>query len=273
MAEPFKPKIVAFLCNWCCYRAADLAGTARIKYSPNVRIIRVMCSGRVDPTFVLKAFALGADGVMIAGCHPGDCHYIEQNYKTMRRYAMLQLLPRADGHRSRPRCGWSGPRRPKASSWPRRSTSFVADVRKLGPLELAGQLGRKRRAGRGPGRHRQRTRGSDGGPGMSGETKGKLALYWAASCGGCEIAVLAINEKILDVAAAFDIVLWPVRRRRQGPRRREDARRRASTSACSTAASAPASRSTWPSCCGGSRRSWWPSAPAPRRAASPGWPT
>ena len=72
------------------YRAADLAGTARIKYPPNVRIIRLMCTGRVDPTFVLKALALGADGVMIAGCHPGECHYIEQNYKTMRRYRMLQ---------------------------------------------------------------------------------------------------------------------------------------------------------------------------------------
>jgi F420-non-reducing hydrogenase iron-sulfur subunit len=80
--EPqFEPKIVGFMCNWCSYRAADLAGTARIKHSPNVRIIRVMCSGRVDPTFVMKAFSLGADGVMVAGCHPGECHYIEQNYK------------------------------------------------------------------------------------------------------------------------------------------------------------------------------------------------
>ena len=87
--ERFEPRIVAFLCNWCSYRAADLAGTARIKYQPNVRMIRVMCSGRVDPDFVLKALALGADGVMIAGCHPGECHYIEQNYKAMRRYTML----------------------------------------------------------------------------------------------------------------------------------------------------------------------------------------
>ena len=86
-APEFRPRIVAFLCNWCSYTASDLAGTARIKYSPCARIIRVMCSGRVDPTFVLKAFALGADGVMIAGCHPGDCHYIEQNYKTIRRHA------------------------------------------------------------------------------------------------------------------------------------------------------------------------------------------
>src|SRR3972149_9479800 len=86
----FEPKIVAFLCNWCSYRAADLAGTARIKYEPNVRMLRVMCSGRVDPAFVLKAFALGADGVRRAGCPPGECHYLEQNYKAMRRYEMLR---------------------------------------------------------------------------------------------------------------------------------------------------------------------------------------
>ncbi len=86
----FEPKIVGFFCNWCSYRAADLAGTARIHYAPNVRIVRVMCSGRVDPSFVLKAFALGADGVLMAGCHPGECHYIEQNFKTMRRFKMLQ---------------------------------------------------------------------------------------------------------------------------------------------------------------------------------------
>src|SRR4030067_3138134 len=93
----FDPKIVAFLCNWCSYRAADLAGTARMKYLPNIRILRVMCSGRVDPAFVMKAFALGADGVMIAGCHPGECHYLEQNYKTMRRYEMLRHTLRAMG--------------------------------------------------------------------------------------------------------------------------------------------------------------------------------
>ncbi|OGO11803.1 MAG: methyl-viologen-reducing hydrogenase subunit delta, partial [Chloroflexi bacterium RBG_13_68_17] len=95
--EPFEPKIIGFLCNWCSYRAADLAGTSRLKYAPNVRSLRVMCSGRVDPTFVLKALSQGADGVMIAGCHPGECHYIEQNYKTMRRFAMLRHTLRALG--------------------------------------------------------------------------------------------------------------------------------------------------------------------------------
>ncbi len=95
--EKFDPKIVGFMCNWCSYRAADLAGTARINYAPNVRIICVMCSGRVDPTFVLKALSLGADGVMIAGCHPGECHYIEQNYKAMRRFSMIRHTLRALG--------------------------------------------------------------------------------------------------------------------------------------------------------------------------------
>ena len=92
--ESFEPKIVGFLCNWCSYRAADLAGSARIKHAPNVRIIRVMCSGRVDPTFVIKALSLGADGVLVAGCHPGECHYMEGNYKTMRRVVLLRHILR-----------------------------------------------------------------------------------------------------------------------------------------------------------------------------------
>ena len=84
------PKIIAFLCNWCSYTGADLAGTSRLKYASNIRIIRVMCSGRVGPTFVLKSFKEGADGVLICGCHPGDCHYHEGNYKCLRRYHLLQ---------------------------------------------------------------------------------------------------------------------------------------------------------------------------------------
>ena len=90
MSEQFEPVIVGFLCNWCSYRAADLAGTARIKYAPNMRPIRVMCSGRVDPQFVLSAFVNGADGVMIAGCHPGECHYVNGNIKALRRFLLLK---------------------------------------------------------------------------------------------------------------------------------------------------------------------------------------
>ncbi len=88
----FEPKIVGFLCNWCSYAGADLAGTSRMKYAPNVRVIRVMCSGRVEPAFVLKAFKEGADGVLICGCHPGDCHYMEGNYKAARRIPLLKKM-------------------------------------------------------------------------------------------------------------------------------------------------------------------------------------
>ena len=92
MPDEFEPKIVAFFCNWCTYLAADLAGTSRIKYAPNAEVVRVMCSGRVDVQFVLKAFARGADGVLIGGCHPGDCHYQEGNHKALRRYRLLKRL-------------------------------------------------------------------------------------------------------------------------------------------------------------------------------------
>ena len=105
--EEFKPTIVSFLCNWCSYTGADLAGTSRMTYAPNVRVIRVMCSGRVDPTFVLTAFNEGADGVLICGCHPGDCHYHEGNYKCLRRYHLLQKYLQQMGiHKDRLRLAW-----------------------------------------------------------------------------------------------------------------------------------------------------------------------
>jgi len=91
MAE-FEPRIVAFFCNWCSYRGADLAGTSRFHYPPNVRIIRVMCSGSIDPVYILKALVTGADGVLIGGCHPGECHYQRGNYKAMRRVEALKAI-------------------------------------------------------------------------------------------------------------------------------------------------------------------------------------
>ena len=93
----FEPRIVAFLCNWCSSTAADLAGTSRIQYPPNVRIIRVMCSGAVDPTYVLKPLLDGVDGVLIGGCHPGDCHYQSGNYKARRRVVALKEIVKAAG--------------------------------------------------------------------------------------------------------------------------------------------------------------------------------
>jgi F420-non-reducing hydrogenase iron-sulfur subunit len=92
MAEEFEPNIIGFLCNWCSYAGADLAGTSRMKYPPNIKSIRVMCSGRVDPVFVLEALRKGADGVLIGGCHPGDCHYQSGNYKANRRIKLLKRL-------------------------------------------------------------------------------------------------------------------------------------------------------------------------------------
>jgi F420-non-reducing hydrogenase iron-sulfur subunit len=97
MNEQYEPIIVGFLCNWCSYRAADLAGTARLHYAPNMRAIRVMCSARVDPQFVLKALLEGADGVMIAGCHPGECHYVAGNIKALRRITLLKRMLRQLG--------------------------------------------------------------------------------------------------------------------------------------------------------------------------------
>jgi F420-non-reducing hydrogenase iron-sulfur subunit len=130
----FEPKIIGFMCNWCSYRAADLAGTARIKYAPNVRIIRVMCSGRVDPTFVLNAFAKGADGVMVAGCHPGECHYIDQNYKAMRRYSMLKYtLEQLGMEPDRLRLVWASAA--EGQQLAEAVDKLVADVRRLGPLD------------------------------------------------------------------------------------------------------------------------------------------
>lgn len=91
-AREFEPRIVALLCNWCSYTGADLAGTSRIQYPPNVRIIRVMCSGSVDPVYVLKPLLEGADGVLVGGCHPGDCHYISGNYRARRKMAVVKDL-------------------------------------------------------------------------------------------------------------------------------------------------------------------------------------
>ena len=88
----WEPKIIGFLCNWCSYTGADLAGTSRLQYPPNIRIIKVMCSGRVNPQFVLKAFQEGADGVLVSGCHPGDCHYIEGNLHATRKLMLVRDL-------------------------------------------------------------------------------------------------------------------------------------------------------------------------------------
>jgi F420-non-reducing hydrogenase iron-sulfur subunit len=134
MAE-FTPKLVGFACNWCCYAGADLAGTSRLRYPANLRIIRVMCSGRIDPQFILKAFNQGADGVFIGGCHPGDCHYVSGNYKTLKRIALLKNLIKDLGiEPERLELEWVS-----ASEGQRFAdavTRFTKQLAQLGPLEL-----------------------------------------------------------------------------------------------------------------------------------------
>jgi len=132
---PFEPRIVAFFCNWCTYLAADLAGTSRVKYAPNVRVVRVMCSGRVDPQFVLDAFAHGADGVLIGGCHPGDCHYQEGNYKALRRFRLLKrMLGQMGIEEARLRLEWISASEAERFRWV--MNDMVERVRILGPLRL-----------------------------------------------------------------------------------------------------------------------------------------
>ena len=135
--EKFEPTIIGFTCNWCSYRAADLAGTSRMKYAPNVRLIRMMCSGRLDPTFVLRALANGADGVMITGCHPGECHYLEQNYKALRRYEMLRHTLSVMGvEADRLRLQWASAA--EGAQLSAAINDMVEKVRALGPLSWAG---------------------------------------------------------------------------------------------------------------------------------------
>jgi F420-non-reducing hydrogenase iron-sulfur subunit len=133
MDQTFEPVIVGFLCNWCSYRAADLAGTARLHYAPNMRPIRVMCSGRVEPDLVLRALSEGADGVLIAGCHPGECHYIEGNLKTLRRFTLLKRMLRQFGiEDERVQIVWaSASEGPKLAETVDRMTE---QLRALGPL-------------------------------------------------------------------------------------------------------------------------------------------
>jgi F420-non-reducing hydrogenase iron-sulfur subunit len=131
----FEPVIVGFLCNWCSYTGADLAGTARRHYLPNLRIIRVMCSGRVEPGFVLKALEDGADGVLVAGCHPGDCHYQVGNYKTLRRMTLLKkMLAQFGIEPERFRLEWISAS--EANRFVEVVNEMTEQIRRLGPLKL-----------------------------------------------------------------------------------------------------------------------------------------
>lgn len=130
--DPFEPKIIAFVCNWCTYAAADLAGTSRLDYPPNVRIVRLMCSGAVDIIYIIHALLEGIDGVFVGGCHPGDCHYLNGNYKARRRIAILQeILHQIGFTEDRVWVRWISAS--EASKFARTMTEMVEHLKKLGP--------------------------------------------------------------------------------------------------------------------------------------------
>lgn len=132
--EAWEPKVVAFLCNWCSYAGADLAGVSRIQYPPNIRIIRVPCSGRVNPIFIIKSLQSGADGVLVSGCHPGDCHYISGNYYARRRFALTKSLLEYIGvEEGRVHFSWVSAA--EGAKFSQVVNAVVASVRALGPAK------------------------------------------------------------------------------------------------------------------------------------------
>lgn len=140
MPGEFEPRIIAFLCNWCTYAGADLAGTSRLQYPPNVRIIRLMCSGALDPVYVVKALLEGADGVFIGGCHPGDCHYQNGNYKARRRVAILkEVLEQTGFDPERVWLRWISAS--EGRLFANTMAEMVQAIRDKGPNPLRGQWG------------------------------------------------------------------------------------------------------------------------------------
>ena len=138
----FEPKVIVFCCNWCSYAGADLAGTSRLKIKPNFRVIRTMCSGRVEPSFIFHAFAKGADGVMVAGCHPGDCHYSSGNYKARRRIILLKnMLPQLGIESDRLRLEWISAS--EGVKFRSAVNEFIDKVTELGPIALNSGVGDK----------------------------------------------------------------------------------------------------------------------------------
>lgn len=134
MSQPFEPNIVAFLCNWCSYAGADLAGTSRVQYPANLQVIRVMCSGRVNPLYVMNALQQGADGVLVSGCHPGDCHYMEGNFHARRRLGILKELMEFVGVDPR-RFHMSWVSASEGQKWKEVVEKTVEDAREAGPFE------------------------------------------------------------------------------------------------------------------------------------------
>ena len=194
VAENHEPRIVAFFCNWCTYTASDLAGTARFTYPANTRVIRLMCSGRLDPQFVVTALRQGADGVLIGGCHPGDCHYQAGNYKCMKRFRLLKrYLAQIGVEDERVRLEWIAAS--EGDKVQKVTTEMVEQLRMLGRLELPPIPVPARHAPLKP---------------RAGNGKPKVGFYWCASCGGCEESVVDLAEDILDIVGKVDFVFFPV---------------------------------------------------------------
>lgn len=139
MDDEYTPRIVGFLCNWCSYIGADLAGVARLKVPPSIRIIRVMCSGRIDPLFVLKAFLKGVDGVMMMGCHPGECHYQKGNYNARRRFILLQKILESFGLEPK-RLGIWWVSASEAPKYAEVTNDFAKEIKKIGPSPIANEI-------------------------------------------------------------------------------------------------------------------------------------
>ena len=134
MSQEFEPTILAFVCNWCTYTAADLAGTSRMVQQPNLRLVRMMCTGMVDPKYIVKSLLSGADGVLVSGCHPGDCHYINGNYKARRRVKLLnEILPQFGIEKERVKLTWVGAS--EGNEFAATVNNFINEIRELGPMD------------------------------------------------------------------------------------------------------------------------------------------
>ena len=202
------PRIVAFLCEWCAYAAADKAGSSHQQYPQSLLAVRVPCSGRVEPAMVLQAFREGADGVLVGGCHPGDCHHVDGN---LRAAARLELLGRAVEQaglpRERLRVEWVGAA--EGARFAEVVTRMTAELAALGPLDYRRRaLDSSEDALHAAPARRHRLEERPAAPRAPG--KPRVAFYWNASCGGCEEAVLDLGEGFAALAARVEIVLWPV---------------------------------------------------------------
>jgi len=202
-----EPRIVAFLCNWCAYQAADRAGQSRREYPQSLLTVRVMCTGRVEPAFVLQAFREGADGVLVAGCHPGDCHYVDGNLRAAARHAVLsRALAQAGIEPARFRIAWASGT--EAERFAELVSEMTDDLRALGPLDYRARALEEVEEAIRLAPHR--LDGMEEVAPAPPAARPKLAFYWNASCGGCEEAVVDLGADLAALLGKVDVVLWPV---------------------------------------------------------------